>query len=118
MSAGERVAVGVGGASAIGVPDPDDLLRVVRTALAEDLRYGPDATTAATVDRGAVAVAAFVLRAGGVLAGVPAVHAVLDEVLGLDEVPGSDEVVGTLDVLAAQPDGSRLGPGEPALVVL
>ena len=89
MSAGERVAVGVGGASAIGVPDPDDLLRVVRTALAEDLRYGPDATTAATVDRDAVAVAAFVLRAGGVLAGVPAVRTVFDEVLGSDGVVAS-----------------------------
>ena len=32
----------------IGRPDPDDLRRVVDTALAEDLRYGPDATTAAT----------------------------------------------------------------------
>jgi nicotinate-nucleotide pyrophosphorylase (carboxylating) len=111
VSAGARVAVGVGGASAIGVPDPDDLLRVVRTALAEDLRYGPDATTAATVDRDAVAVAAFVPRAGGVLAGVPAVRAVFDEVLG------SDGVVGTYDVVTARPDGSRLGPGEPALVV-
>ena len=111
MSAGERVAVGVGGASAIGVPDPDDLLRVVRTALAEDLRYGPDATTAATVDRDAVAVAAFVLRAGGVLAGVPAVRTVLDDVLG------SDGVVATYDVVTARPDGSRLGPGEAALVV-
>ena len=117
MIAGERVAVGVGGAAAIGVPDPDDLLRVVRTALAEDLRYGPDATTAATVDRDAVAVAAFVLRAGGVLAGVPAVRAVLSEVLGLNEVLGSDEVDGTYDVLTARPDGTRLAAGEPALVV-
>ena len=111
MSAGERVAVGVGGASAIGGPDPDDLLRVVRTALAEDLRYGPDATTAATVERDAVAVAAFVPRAGGVLAGVPAVRAVMDEVLG------PDEAVGGYDVLTARPDGSWLSPGEPALVV-
>ena len=52
----------------IGVPDADDLLRVVRTALAEDLRYGPDATTAATVAADTVAVGAFSPRAGGVLA--------------------------------------------------
>ena len=39
-----------------GGPDPDDLRRVVETALAEDLRYGPDATTAATVPADAVAV--------------------------------------------------------------
>jgi nicotinate-nucleotide pyrophosphorylase (carboxylating) len=101
-----RVAAGVGGVSGIGVPDPDDLLRVVRTALEEDLRYGPDATTAATVPADAVAVGAFTPRAAGVLAGVPVAVAVLDEVLG----PGY-EIVSALD------DGSRLVPGEPALVV-
>ncbi|MDF3048472.1 MAG: nicotinate-nucleotide pyrophosphorylase [Pseudonocardia sp.] len=81
-----RLAAGVGGATDIGVPDPDDLLRVVRTALAEDLRYGPDATTAATVPAEAVATAAFTPRAAGVLAGVPAARAVLDEVIGEYEV--------------------------------
>ncbi len=104
-----RLAVGVGGATGIGVPDPDDLLRVVRTALAEDLRYGPDATTAATVPADAVAVGAFTPRTGGVLAGLPAVRAVLDEVLG--------EVLGDHDVLAARADGDRVGAGEPVLVV-
>ena len=44
------------GVAEIGVPDLDDLRRVVETALAEDLRYGPDATTAATVPADAVAV--------------------------------------------------------------
>ncbi len=101
-----RVAAGVGGATEIGLPDPADLLRVVRTALAEDLRYGPDATTAATVPADAVAVGAFTARAGGVLAGVPAVRAVLSEVLG----DGFEEVTGALD-------GARLTVGEPALVV-
>ena len=97
--------MGVGGATEIGVPDPDDLLRVVRTALGEDLRYGPDATTAATVPADAVAVGAFTPRSGGVLAGVPAVRAVLDE------------VVGDYDLLVERPDGTRLVAGEPALVV-
>ncbi|MBL8925391.1 MAG: carboxylating nicotinate-nucleotide diphosphorylase [Pseudonocardia sp.] len=100
-----RVAAGVGGATEIGVPDPADLLRVVRTALAEDLRYGPDATTAATVPATAVAVGAFTARSGGVLAGAPAVRAVLDE------------VVGTYDLLVDRPDGTRLAAGEPALAV-
>ena len=93
------------GTAEVGVPDADDLLRVVRTALAEDLRYGPDATTAATVAADTIAVGAFTPRAGGVLAGVPAVRAVLDE------------VVGSYDVLDARPDGSRVAPGEPVLVV-
>jgi nicotinate-nucleotide pyrophosphorylase (carboxylating) len=100
-----RLAAGVGGATNIGVPDRDDLLRVVRSALAEDLRHGPDATTAATVPVEAVATAAFTPRAAGVLAGVPAARAVLDEVIG--------EYV----VLAERSDGARLAAGEPALVV-
>lgn len=107
--AGKGIAVdaaGVGGASEVGVPDPDDLLRVVRIALAEDLRYGPDATTAATVPADAVAVGAFTARAGGVLAGVPAVRAVLSEVLG-----------GRYEEVTALSDGARLAGGEPALVV-
>jgi nicotinate-nucleotide pyrophosphorylase (carboxylating) len=87
-------------------PDLDDLDRVVKTALAEDLRYGPDATTAATVPAGAVATAAFASRRPGVLAGVPAVRAVLDAVLG-----DSYEVVSTME------DGARLAPGDAALVV-
>jgi nicotinate-nucleotide pyrophosphorylase (carboxylating) len=101
-----RVAAGVGGVAEIGVPDPDDLLRVVRTALAEDLRYGPDATTAATVPADAVAIGAFTPRGGGVLAGVVAVRVVLAEVLGDD-----------VEVLDERPDGSRVRAGEPALVV-
>jgi nicotinate-nucleotide pyrophosphorylase (carboxylating) len=101
-----RVAAGVGGVAQIGVPDPDDLMRVVRTALAEDLRYGPDATTAATVPADAVAIGAFTPRAGGVLAGVVAVRVVLAEVLGDD-----------VEVLDERPDGSRVRAGEPALVV-
>ncbi len=101
-----RVAAGVGGLSGIGVPDRDDLLRVVRTALEEDLRYGPDATTAATVPADTVAIGAFTPRAPGVLAGAPVATAVLDEVLG-----SGYEVVSVL------PDGARLVPGEPALVV-
>jgi nicotinate-nucleotide pyrophosphorylase (carboxylating) len=101
-----RVAAGVGGVAEIGVPDPDDLLRVVRTALAEDLRYGPDATTAATVPADAAATGAFTPRVGGVLAGVVAVRVVLAEVLGDD-----------VEVLDERPDGTRVRAGEPALVV-
>jgi nicotinate-nucleotide pyrophosphorylase (carboxylating) len=99
------IAAGVGGATEIGVPDPDDLARVVRTALDEDLRYGPDATTAATVPADAVAVGSFTPRRAGVLSGVPVAKAVLDL------------VVPQWELLAELPDGARLSPGEPALVV-
>ena len=89
------------------IPDAEDLARVVATALAEDLRYGPDVTTAATVPADQVAIAEFTPRVDGVLAGVPAVRAVLDAVLGRD----------AYDVLDESPDGSRLVPGRPALRV-
>ncbi|GAA4855831.1 carboxylating nicotinate-nucleotide diphosphorylase [Pseudonocardia benzenivorans] len=105
MTAG-RLAAGVGGTTEIGVPDRDDLLRVVRTALEEDLRYGPDATTAATVPADAVAVGEFTPRRAGVLAGLPVARAVLDEVLG-----------GEWEEIAALEDGASLTAGEPALVV-
>ena len=105
------VAAGVGGVSEIGSPDPDDLARVVRTALEEDLRYGPDATTAATVPADAVAVGSFTPRADGVLAGLPAALAVLDAVL-VDGDPA-----GRYEVLSAAADGDRLTAGTPALVV-
>ena len=84
--------------------DIDDLRRVIKTALAEDLRYGPDATTLATVPSDAVAVASFTPRKAGVIAGVPAALAVLDEVTDY-------ELVFQVE------DGSRLAAGEPALVV-
>lgn len=85
--------------------DPGDLRRVVALALEEDLRYGPDATTAATVPAGAVAVAELTPRAPGTLAGVP----VALEVFG--------SVLDTVEVLAERKDGERLAPGEPALVL-
>ena len=84
--------------------DNEDLRRVIKTALAEDLRYGPDVTTVATVPADAIAVGSFTPRRPGVIAGVPAALAVLDEVTDY-------EVVSQIE------DGSRLAAGEPALVV-
>ena len=58
--------------------EPDDTERVVRWALEEDLRYGPDLTSAATAAPGARAVAGVAARQPGVLAGLPVALAVLD----------------------------------------
>lgn len=80
---------------------------MVATALAEDLRYGPDVTTEATVPADAVAIAAFTPRQPGVLAGLPAVRAVLDSVLGS----------GGYQVLDQRADGDRMTAGEPVLRV-
>lgn len=86
--------------------DVADAHRVVTTALAEDLRYGPDATTNATVPESACALAELTPRVAGVVAGIPVALAVFDVVLGSG-----------LEILAARDDGDRLTAGEPALVV-
>lgn len=85
--------------------DTADLQRVVKTALAEDLRYGQDATTAATVPADSVAVATIAPRAFGTLAGLPAVRAVFDE------------VIGDYAVLSTMEDGAKIRPGDDVLVV-
>ena len=105
-----RVAAGVGGATEIGVPDPADLLRVVRTALAEDLRYGPDATTAATVPADAVAVGAFTRGRAACSPGSRPSARCCPRCSATGSSGASDEVT-------ALPDGARLAAGEPALVV-
>ncbi len=58
--------------------DPEDTERAVRAALDEDLRYGPDVTSAATAAPDARAVAGVVARQSGVLAGLPVAVTVLD----------------------------------------
>jgi nicotinate-nucleotide pyrophosphorylase (carboxylating) len=79
----------------------------IRRALQEDLRYGPDITTQATVPAGAVATASMVPREHGVIAGVDVALLVLDEVLG----------AGGYQVLDRVEDGARLQPGESLLTV-
>lgn len=56
----------------------------VGRALDEDLRYGPDVTTLATVEAGAMTTASLVNRERGVIAGVDIALLVLDEVIGVD----------------------------------
>jgi nicotinate-nucleotide pyrophosphorylase (carboxylating) len=80
---------------------------VIRRALDEDLRYGPDVTTLATVPPDATATAAMVTRQPGVVAGIDVALLVLDEVLGPDGYRVLDRVA----------DGDRLRPGD-ALVRL
>ena len=56
----------------------------IARALDEDLRYGPDVTTLATVPADATTTASMVTREPGVIAGVDIALLVLDEVLGAD----------------------------------
>jgi nicotinate-nucleotide pyrophosphorylase (carboxylating) len=80
---------------------------IIRNGLGEDLRYGPDVTTLATVPAGTAAKAAMVPRECGVIAGVDIALLVLDEVIGGDGYHVLDRVE----------DGARLQPGESALTV-
>ena len=93
--------------------DPEDTERVVRAALDEDLRYGPDVTSAATAAADAQAVAGVVARESGVLAGLPVVLAVLDAAgISPEAVPGSLGVPGTEPMRA---DGDLIGEGTEVL---
>jgi nicotinate-nucleotide pyrophosphorylase (carboxylating) len=80
---------------------------VISRALDEDLRYGPDVTTLATVPPDATTVAAMVTREAGVIAGLDAAVLVLDEVLGPDEYK----------VLNRISDGTRVQPGDSLMTV-
>jgi nicotinate-nucleotide pyrophosphorylase (carboxylating) len=80
---------------------------IIRRGLDEDLRYGPDITTSATVPAGAVATASMVPREPGVIAGLDVALLVLDEVIG----------AAGYHVLERVEDGARLQPGEPVLTV-
>ena len=80
---------------------------LIRRALDEDLRFGPDVTTQATVPAGAVATASMVPREPGVIAGVDVALLVFDEVIG----------AGGYQVLDRVEDGARPAPGEPLLTV-
>lgn len=76
-------------------------------ALDEDLRYGPDITTLATVSAEAQTTAAVVTRAHGVAAGIDIALLVLDDVIGADGY----RVLGRAD------DGDRLLPGDSLLTI-
>ena len=60
-----------------------DARSIISRALDEDLRYGPDVTTLATVAEDATTTASVVAREAGVIAGGDLALIVFDEVLDL-----------------------------------
>jgi len=78
---------------------------VISRALDEDLRYGPDITTQATVPADATTAAALVAREPGVIAGCDVALLVLDEVLGM----------GGYRVLSRLADGDSVESGAAVL---
>ncbi|MGS2810142.1 carboxylating nicotinate-nucleotide diphosphorylase [Nocardia sp. MW-W600-9] len=87
--------------------DREELLTLIRTALDEDLRYGPDVTTVATVPADAVSKASVVSRQHGTVAGLDVGLLVLDEVIGAGDYTVTDRVA----------DGTRVEPGTSVLSI-
>ncbi|MFD5180251.1 carboxylating nicotinate-nucleotide diphosphorylase [Nocardia sp. NPDC058379] len=87
--------------------DREELLTLIRTALDEDLRYGPDVTTVATVPADAVSKASVVSRQHGTVAGLDVGLLVLDEVIGAGDYTVTDRVA----------DGTRVEPGTAVLSI-
>ena len=81
-----------------------DALVAIRRALEEDLRYGPDATSLATVPADAHAVARLATRADGVVAGLPLIEMVLAEVFAAAGPDAADP--GNADPGNADPDAA------------
>lgn len=88
--------------------DPEAIRGLVRTALDEDLRYGPDITTVATVPADAAVKAAVVARQPGTVAGIDVGLLVLDEVIGSDGYKITERV----------PDGTRIAAGDTVLGIV
>lgn len=86
----------------------EEVLALIRTALDEDLRYGPDVTTVATVPEDAVVKASVVSRQPGTVAGIDVGLLVLDEVIG----------AGKYEVAERVADGTRVTPGQTVLGVV
>ncbi|MGJ3508477.1 carboxylating nicotinate-nucleotide diphosphorylase [Enemella sp. A6] len=91
---------------AVGL-DPQHVHDVADRALSEDLSWGPDVTTEATLDADARGIADVVARQPGCLAGVPVAAAVLHTLASRQQT----EI--TVELHAR--DGDRVAPGDPVL---
>ena len=97
----------------VKVPAPDSTVpldrretdALIARALDEDLRYGPDATSVATVSESARSTAKIVSRKAGVIAGVDIPAWTLAQVSELTGTPGDF----TVETIA---DGTRVQPGQ------
>jgi len=91
----------------VASPDLDEVRAVVRSALHEDLRYGTDITTMATVAADEVVEASVVSRQSATIAGVDVGLLVLDEVFHAGEYEITDRVA----------EGARVQRGQRVLGV-
>jgi len=112
----------IAGLRAAGL-EPDDTEWIVRRALEEDFRYGPDVTSMATAPVGSVVTGDVVSRAHGVVAGLAVAVAVADLAAagGSTGAAGSGgaagRVDGAIEARALCDEGTRIGPGDAVLRV-
>ena len=104
---GESFIGQAGPAAELDFAVTEELVALIATALDEDLRYGADVTTLATVPADTVADARIVSRQPGVIAGLPVVRAVFDLVIGADNYAVTSELA----------DGSVVEPGQTVLAL-
>ena len=86
----------------------DHVIEVVRATLAEDLAWGPDLTTTATIDETATGTAQVVARAPGTVAGLGVAAAVL-------ELLAAGDAAAPVEIETFVRDGDRVAPGERLL---
>ena len=92
---------------ALNAAELADAHAIIDRALDEDLRYGPDVTSVATVSADATTVASMVSRQPGVIAGLDIAVLVLDKVIG----------EGAYRILDRAEDGVEVKPGDAVLTV-
>jgi nicotinate-nucleotide pyrophosphorylase (carboxylating) len=107
--------------------EPDDTEWIVRRALSEDFRYGPDVTSLATAGGGPTApneravTGDVVARAHGVVAGLAVAQAVADVAASAGYAVSADRAAppgsGEITAIALRADGDRIGPGTAVLHV-
>lgn len=94
--------------------DPAHVADVARRTLEEDLQWGPDVTSAATLPEGATGTADVVAREPGCLAGVPVAAAVVHTLAEMHPSTSSGTEA-AVSVEMRLPDGHRVQPGEVVL---
>lgn len=93
--------------------DPAQVERVVEAALAEDLSFGADVTTLATIPAEMKGEANVVARAPGVVAGLYVAEAVFDLVVPDQTEPGFEAI----SVVHRAADGDRVSSGDVLMTV-
>jgi len=108
--------------------NPDDVIRVVAMALAEDLNGGADVTTEATISADTIGRAELVARDTGVIAGLVVAEAVF-ELVGTTDAPddrvpaaawaavGPDPTACRIQVVANCHDGDRVTAGQILMTI-